>query len=80
MTVYNRTIQIRLTRDEKEQIVSKMKTEGFHNLSAWLRKKLLTNSLWMEHKIDEVHLYILDKKKEEEKNRAFSERRMMVGS
>ena len=55
MTVYNRTIQIRLTQKEKSQIEERMKAEGFHNMSAWLRRKLLSNPVWMEQKIDEIH-------------------------
>ena len=46
--------QIRLTDSEKKKIVEKMKSEGYHNLSAWLRKKLLGDNLWIDQKIDEI--------------------------
>ena len=39
--MYNRTIQIRLTEDEKAMIVNKMQADGYRNLSSWTRKQLL---------------------------------------
>ena len=63
MTVYNRTIQIRLTKEEKEKILRTMGAEGHHNLSAWLRQKLLTDALWPEQKIDEVYRYVMEQKR-----------------
>ena len=60
--VQNRTIQIRLREDEKEQILQKMRDDGFQNLSPWIREKLLKSSLEMEKKIDEMYQYINERK------------------
>ena len=43
--MYNRTIQIRLSVYEKEHILSRMRAEGYHNLSQWARLMLLGNRL-----------------------------------
>jgi len=80
MTVYNRTIQIRLTKEEKDRIVNRMRNEGHHNLSAWLRKKLLSSSLWMEEKVDVIHRYIVEQKKEEERMSVFGEKNLEFAS
>ena len=55
MTVYNRTLQIRMTREEKDRILHRMRDEGVHNLSAWARKQLLEGSLRLEQKIDAIY-------------------------
>ena len=80
MTVYNRTIQIRLTKDEKEMIVNRMRDEGYHNLSAWFRKRFSTNTFWMEQKINEIHHYIMDQNREDEKGKKFAKSRLALAS
>ena len=59
MAIHNTTIQIRLTKNEKSRIVDRMREDGYHNISVWVRKRLLGNSLWMEQKIDEIHECVL---------------------
>ena len=58
-TIKNRTIQIRMTSEEKEQIMCSMREEGFNNLSAWIRNRLLDGSGKIEQKISEMYRLIL---------------------
>ena len=62
MGVYNTTIQVRLTRDEKAMLIRKMRDEGYHNLSVWVRKRLFDNALQMEQKVDEIYRYVLEQR------------------
>jgi len=80
MTVYNRIIQIRLSAEQKAKIKSRMEAEGYKNLSAWLRKKLLTNSLWIENKINDIHKYIMERKRKEDKGRTNGKEGMRIAS
>lgn len=59
--VQNRTIQIRMTSEEKEQILFRMQADGFHNLSVWIREKLLNNSARIELEISEMYRLLLAK-------------------
>ncbi len=79
MAVKNRTIQIRLTKEEREIVKTKMGSDGYHNLSVWVRKRLLSNSLLMEQKVDEVYRFILELKREK-KMRAGVKNRVGVAS
>ena len=45
MSLYNKTIQIRLSETEKKRIVHEMESEGYHNLSRWIRKKLVPDEM-----------------------------------
>ena len=59
MTVQNTTIQIRLTKDEKSRILDRMREDGYHNVSRWVRGRLLGSSLWMDQRIEEIHKCVL---------------------
>ena len=67
-------------RSDSEMIVNKMRAEGYHNLSAWLRKKLLSSSLWMENKIDEIYRCVLDQNRMKEENNDLGEDKVIFAS
>jgi len=61
MCINNRSIQIRLTSTEKDEIVRRMQAEGYHNLSMWIRMKLLKcpgENGDMRLKIEEIHRFV----------------------
>lgn len=66
MTVSNRTIQIRLTKDEKEKIKTRMSLDGSHNMSEWIRSRLLSSTIWPDQKIDEIYRFVIEMKRERE--------------
>ena len=66
MPVSNATIQIRLTSTEKEEIVRRMQAEGCHNLSQWIRKKLLKCPCSTKGKIEEIYRYVMKREEEED--------------
>lgn len=65
--MYNRIIQIRLTEQEKKSIKNKMRIEGYHNLSAWIRQKLLSDARWMEQKIDVIYRFVVGQEEAKQK-------------
>ena len=61
--VSNASIQIRLTANEKQRILNKMQSEGYKNLSVWIRNRLLSDALWTEQKISAIYNKICLEKK-----------------
>jgi len=41
LPIYNRTIQVRLSGEEKNMIIRRMISDGSHNMSEWIRGKLI---------------------------------------
>jgi hypothetical protein len=59
--MHNRTIQIRLTRQEKDRIIFRMRSQGHRSLSAWIRQQLLTERTDLEKKVDALYHHIIVK-------------------
>jgi hypothetical protein len=57
--VKNRTIQIRLTKDELETIKNNAKRKGFYSLSGFLRHLAIDHDFITHQKIHEIHKQIL---------------------
>ena len=57
--VKNRTIQIRLTKDEFETIKINAKRKGFYSLSGFLRHLAIDHDFITHRKIHEIHKHIL---------------------
>jgi hypothetical protein len=64
MPINNKTIQIRLTSTEKEEIVKRMHADGYHNLSLWIRMKLLKCPCSAKAKVEEIFRYIAEREEE----------------
>ena len=62
--VRNRTIQIRITKDEYERIGINARTMGFETLSAYVRYQSLARDWWLERKICELHAHLIGDPKE----------------
>ncbi len=60
--VKNRTIQIRLTRDQYEQIKTYSKVQGFNSLSDYLRHTALEQDFILLQKISEIHKHLIQHK------------------
>lgn len=57
--VSNRTIQIRLTKDQYERIKNFSVVKGFNSLSAYLRFAGLDQDLVMQKQIAEIHAHLI---------------------
>ncbi|MEW5818170.1 MAG: hypothetical protein AB1798_22625 [Spirochaetota bacterium] len=57
--VNNRTIQIRLTRDQYERIKNNSHIKGFSSLSAYLRYVGLEQDFVLHQRIQEIHTCLL---------------------
>ena len=57
--VMNRTIQIRLKRDQYERIKNNAAIKGFNQLSAYLRHVALDQDFILQQKINEIHNHLL---------------------
>ena len=55
--VMNRTIEIRLKKDQYERIKNNSRIKGFNSLSAYLRFAALGQDLTTQQKISEIHNY-----------------------
>lgn len=53
--VKNKTIQIRVTRDQHERIMSNAKAKGYVSISSYLRDLGLNHDSNMEKKVDEIY-------------------------
>ncbi len=60
--VMNRTIQIRLTKDQYERIKNYSKIKGFNSLSGYLRHLGLEQDFILHQKISERHNHLLGEK------------------
>ncbi len=72
--VMNRTIQIRLTKNQYERIKIYSKTKGFNSLSGYLRHLGLEQDFLLQEKISEIHNHLLGIKtnKKFKQNKAYS--------
>lgn len=59
-----RTIQIRLTRQQYEQIKNNSITRGFNSLSAYLRHQALNRDETIENKVHEIHQALIARPKD----------------
>ena len=57
--VKNRTIQIRLTRDQYERIKNNSRIKGFSSLSTYLRFVALEQDFVLQQRIYEIHAHLL---------------------
>ena len=57
--VKNRSIQVRLTRDQYERIKNNCSVKGFTHLSEYLRHVALDQDLLLQCKIYEIHEHLL---------------------
>lgn len=57
--VKNKTIQIRVTKNQHERISNNAKAKGFVTISAYLRDLALNSDSNIERKIDEIYRRIL---------------------
>jgi len=60
--VRNRTIQIRLTKDQYERIKNYSRIKGFNSLSGYLRFVALDQDFLLHQKISEIHVHLLGEK------------------
>jgi hypothetical protein len=61
----NRTIQIRITKQEKDHILFKMRSQNHRSLSAWIRHQLLQEHTVLEKidkKVDALYHHLIEKK------------------
>jgi len=57
--VLNRTIQIRLTKDQYERIKNNSRIKGFSSLSSYLRYVALNQDFVLHQRILEIHGHLL---------------------
>lgn len=60
--VNNRTIQIRLTKDQYERIKNYSRMKGFNSLSGYLRFVALEQDFVLQKKIYEIHTFLIEQK------------------
>lgn len=58
----NHVVIVRLSKDQKERIVNGMNAAGCKNISEFVRKRCLENSLFLETKVNEIHQAICSSK------------------
>lgn len=61
--VLNRTIQIRLTKEQYDRINQNARLKGFQHTSAYLRYVGLEQDLWLHRRIQEIHQHLLGEEK-----------------
>jgi hypothetical protein len=59
MVVMTRTIQIRMTRDQYQQIKDYSRVKGFNSLSGYLRFMALHQDFVLLQKVSEIHAHLL---------------------
>jgi hypothetical protein len=67
--VRNRTVQVRLTRDQYERMKGNCQVRGFGSLSSFVRFVTLEQDLVLQQKVHEIHHHLLGAKKEPRKKR-----------
>ena len=68
--VRNRTVQVRLTRDQHERMKGNCHVRGFGSLSSFIRFVTLEQDLMLQQKVHAIHEHLLGPKKEPRKKRA----------
>lgn len=43
-----------------------MSLDGSHNMSEWIRSRLLSSTIWPDQKIDEIYRFVIEMKRERE--------------
>ena len=56
--VMNRTIQVRMTKDQYERIRQNSQAKGFHSMSSFMRFAALEQDFIVEKKIIEIHNHL----------------------
>jgi len=56
--VMNRTIQVRMTKDQYERVRNNTEVKGFHSMSAFMRFAALERDFIVEKKIIEIHNHL----------------------
>lgn len=51
----NRTVQVRMTKDQHDRLLGNCKICGFHSLSAYIRHVAIEKDFTYHRKIDEIH-------------------------
>ena len=54
----NRTIQVRMSRDQYERIKNNTELKGFHSMSSFMRFAALEQDFIVEQKIVEIHNHL----------------------
>jgi len=67
--VRNRTIQVRLTKDQYEQIWAVCRSRGFSHLSSYIRFVALHQDLVLQQKVHEIHRHLLGERKTERRRK-----------
>jgi len=67
--VRNRTVQVRLTKDQYERMKGNCQVRGFGTLSSFIRFVTLEQDLALQQKVHEMHEFLLGPKKEPRKKR-----------
>lgn len=68
--VMNRTIQVRMTRQQYERIESNAVLKGFSSLSTYMRYVALEHDFALYEKVSELHAFLLGKNPRKPKRRA----------
>lgn len=58
MAVMNRTIQVRMTKDQYERIRLNTEMKGFDSMSSFMRYAALERDVVIEQKIIEIHNHL----------------------
>ena len=56
--VMNRTIQVRMTKDQYERIRNNTEVKGFHSMSAFMRFAALERDFIVEKKVCEIYNFL----------------------
>ena len=67
--VMNRTIQVRMTKDQYERIRNNTELKGFHSMSAFMRFASLERDFIVEQKICEIYNFLIGKNQLEVRRR-----------
>ena len=59
--VMNRSIQVRMTKDQYERIRRNSQVKGFHSMSSFMRFASLERDFIVEQKIIEIHNHLFGK-------------------
>lgn len=59
--VMNRTIQVRMTKDQYQRIRNNTEVKGFHSMSAFMRFAALERDFIVEQKVVEIHNHLFGK-------------------
>ena len=67
--VRNRTVQVRLTKDQYERMRGNCQVRGFGTLSSFIRFVTLEQDLVLQQKVHEIHRHLLGMPKVEKRRK-----------